>query len=472
MTSRPRAFTLIELLLVVGILAALSVILILVLNPAELLRQSRDSGRLSDMETLTKALSLSQTESLPLGNASTVYLSLPDTTITSGTSNCASVGAFPSSTIPPGWNLQCTAKINNRNVDGTGWLPVNLKKLSEGSPIGSLPIDPLTPSIGQFYSYVPGVSQYEVTSNLESQKYQPLEQGDGGQYGSLFEKGSSLTLLPIDYGCSSNGPCVWITDSSGVYKYSVLGGSLGRLGSAGTFQKPAGIAVDSMGNTYIGDAGFLLVQKFNQNGTHVAQFGSAGSGNGQFSAIGGLAADSGGNVYVVDTGNNRVEKFNSNGTYLSQFGTTGSGNGNFISPLGIAINASNNIYVVDSGNNRVEEFDSNGNYLMQFGSAGPGNGQFNQPDGIALDANGNVYVASFANNQGIEEFSPSGVWIASEGSAAAPITYPTTGTLAIDSGGNFYIPDATKVIDKLNSSMSYLLSFGSSFTGIQFITVK
>ena len=49
--SSRSAFTLIELLVVIAILAILAVVVVLVLNPAELLKQSRDANRLSDMQT-------------------------------------------------------------------------------------------------------------------------------------------------------------------------------------------------------------------------------------------------------------------------------------------------------------------------------------------------------------------------------------------------------------------------------------
>ena len=47
-----KGFTLLELLIVIAIIAVLSVILVLVLNPAETLKKSRDTQRMSDLSTL------------------------------------------------------------------------------------------------------------------------------------------------------------------------------------------------------------------------------------------------------------------------------------------------------------------------------------------------------------------------------------------------------------------------------------
>ena len=79
-----------------------------------------------------------------------------------------------------------------------------------------------------------------------------------------------------------------------------------------------------------------------------------------------------------------MEVFDKNGVYKSQFGTHGSGNGQFLYPVGIAFGAGGTIYVTDTGNNRVQEFDSSGTYLGQFGSYGQGEGEFFAPYGVAI----------------------------------------------------------------------------------------
>ena len=126
-----QSFTLIELLIVVGIVAILAVLVVLTLNPAELLKQARDSTRLSDMATINQALNIFNTDQGgSLGTASTTYVSIADTT-----STCANLG-LP--TLPSGYSYHCVATSTLRNVNGTGWIPVNFSSISSGSPIGQL----------------------------------------------------------------------------------------------------------------------------------------------------------------------------------------------------------------------------------------------------------------------------------------------------------------------------------------------
>src|SRR5258708_2836854 len=223
---RFSAFTLIELLIVIGIIAILSVVVLLTLNPAELLRQSRDSNRLSDMETLNKTISLYSTDQVggSLGNASTTYFSIVDSaaTSTAGT-DCSGVGLTP----PTGWTYHCSASSTLRKVDGTGWIPVSLKSISYGSPLGSsLPIDPInTYASGYYYTYIPGTgTAYALSTAMESQKYFAKSQNDGGYDPSRYETGTNPSLL-----ASSEGLVGWWTfdDGGGTVANDASGGGNG-----------------------------------------------------------------------------------------------------------------------------------------------------------------------------------------------------------------------------------------------------
>ncbi|MDP1706787.1 MAG: prepilin-type N-terminal cleavage/methylation domain-containing protein [bacterium] len=46
------SFTLIELLVVIAILAVLSVAVVFIINPADIIKQSRDTNRLTDLNNL------------------------------------------------------------------------------------------------------------------------------------------------------------------------------------------------------------------------------------------------------------------------------------------------------------------------------------------------------------------------------------------------------------------------------------
>jgi len=180
------AFTLIELLVVIAIIAILAVVVVLTLNPAELLRQSRDANRVSDMATLTSALNLYLTDQsgsggFSLGAVSSTGISVPDNT----SSTCGSLG-LPSLNASSGQQWYCASSTSSRSINNQGWIPVNLSKITAGTPIGSLPVDPTNQtSSGLFYAYNTNGTQFEITANLESQKYK-----------SQFAQNANTNLFP------------------------------------------------------------------------------------------------------------------------------------------------------------------------------------------------------------------------------------------------------------------------------------
>jgi len=73
-----------------------------------------------------------------------------------------------------------------------------------------------------------------------------------------------------------------------------------------------------------------------------------------------------GDVFVVNNAANIVKVYNSRGDFKFQFGSTGSGPGQFRNPTGIAINSNGEILVCDTGNSRIEVFDNEGHFKFQF----------------------------------------------------------------------------------------------------------
>ena len=243
-----------------------------------------------------------------------------------------------------------------------------------------------------------------------------------------------------------------------------------QFGSAGTgngqFSHPADTAVDSKGNIWVVDKGNNRLEEFNEKGEFLAKYASAGSGNGQLSSPGAIAIDSSDNVWIADTGNNRIEKFNSSGEYLLKTGTYGTGNGQFSGPEGIAVDSKGNVWVSDTYNGRVQKFNSSGEFLKLVGSYGSEAGQLGEPTGIDVSSSGNAYIADW-QNQRITEFNESGGYIRQFGTAGTgngQFAHPDG--LDVDSSNNVWVADeGNGRVQEFSSTGAYLGQFGSKGTG-------
>jgi tripartite motif-containing protein 71 len=248
----------------------------------------------------------------------------------------------------------------------------------------------------------------------------------------ISSKGSAQGQLgeptAIDAGPEGN---LWVTDrqnnrvssfrSQADQNLGAFVSQFGSLGSGeGQFNHPDAIDVDTKGNVWVGDRSNGRVEHFNSSGEYISEFGSPGSGQGQFSFAYpmGIASDTKGTLWITDVGNNRIQKWMLPPEvpgYGRSFGTAGSGDGQLQSPGDVAIDANGNFWVVDKANNRIEQFNSKGEYLAKFGGYGTGNGQFNRPTAIAIDPQGNLWVTDAGNNR-LQKFRPSGAFIDKYGS--------------------------------------------------------
>ncbi|MEO5618743.1 MAG: LamG-like jellyroll fold domain-containing protein [Candidatus Eisenbacteria bacterium] len=171
----------------------------------------------------------------------------------------------------------------------------------------------------------------------------------------------------------------------------------------GQFNEPVGVAVDFSGNVYVTDMGNDRVQVFNSSGVWQYSFGGTGSGPGQFRRPYGISIN-GGDLYVVDTGNYRVQKFTLAGSFVLQWGSLGSGNGQFQNPRGVAASGTGSVFVTDASLDRVQSFDGLGTYQLQWGSTGSAPGQFRGPIGIVADAGGGAVIVADSLNHRIQRF--------------------------------------------------------------------
>ena len=217
-----KAFTLIELLITIAIIAILGSATVLVLNPVEMMSQARDSQRVNDLGVIKKAVDLSifNNSSITTGTAQRVYLSLP-----SATAPACDASGLP--TLPSGWQYVCSSATNLTKIDGTGWLPINFTSTATPA-ITSLPIDPINSITGgKYYTYVTGGS-YELTAVMESDKENRSAVSDGGSLPGVLQVGTHIDLTPplrdkglVGYwgfegtGSIINGQTTYLYDSSG-----------------------------------------------------------------------------------------------------------------------------------------------------------------------------------------------------------------------------------------------------------------
>ena len=113
-----------------------------------------------------------------------------------------------------------------------------------------------------------------------------------------------------------------------------------------------------------------------------------------------VAWDKAGNIYIADgIGNtNRVVKVDKEGHFLKQWGSTGTGQGQFTGLKSMVIDAQDNVYVADLGNKRIQVFDSEGTFKREFGNVGSP-----QAMCITRGANQVLYVSHFSDWEGMED---------------------------------------------------------------------
>ncbi len=244
-----------------------------------------------------------------------------------------------------------------------------------------------------------------------------------------------------------------------------------NFGSQGTgngqFAEPSAVAVDSAGNIYVADNNDNdRIQKFDSSGNYISQWGNSGAGNGQISCPEGIAIDQYDVVYVAEPCVNLVQKFDSNGNFISQWGGFGTGDGEFNNVYDIDLDANDYVYTVDTFNSRIQKFDSNGDFISQWSTERPGDTQSSLPQGIAVDISGNVYVADTNNNR-IQKFDSNGDYITKwgvYGTGDGGLSQPSA--LTTDSGGNVYVADsANHRIQKFDSNGNYISQWGGFGTG-------
>ena len=224
-----------------------------------------------------------------------------------------------------------------------------------------------------------------------------------------------------------------------------------------------GVALRRLGELFIGDWGNNRIRRVDHSGiiTTVAGTGMQAYGGDGGPAVdahlahpSGIAFDSKGNLYFGDADNSRVRMIDEAGTITTVVHIPNS------LPSGIAIDHRDVIYFADRTNRKVWKIEGPGNLVLVAGSGrsgGAGDGgpataaSFGVPASVGVDRRGNVYVADIGNHN-VRRVDPLGVITTFAGSkqgafsgdrgpaTAAALQHPA-GVLP-DGRGNLYIADS------------------------------
>ena len=149
-------------------------------------------------------------------------------------------------------------------------------------------------------------------------------------------------------------------------------GHIVRSWGKGMFTIPHSIRIDPEGNIWTVDAASSKVYKFTPKGEkllEIAVGGQPATGS-AFNGATDVAFGPKGRIFISDGyGNARVLEYSSDGKRVREWGTSGTGPGQFRLPHGIATD-DGIIYVADRENGRVQRFDLDGRFLGEWPGLG------------------------------------------------------------------------------------------------------
>ena len=186
---------------------------------------------------------------------------------------------------------------------------------------------------------------------------------------------------------------------------------------------PADIAVDpnpdpvtgERGSVYIADGyGNHRIVVFDREGNYLRQWGSAGSGDGQFVEGGGghphcVVLGNDGLVYACDRGQNRIQVFDREGNLRRIIPVDPAAYGEAtLRATDIELSRDpeqRHLFVVDLGSNRIWILErESGDIVGSIGGSGHMAGEFTFPHTIVIDSQGNLYAAETVGGRRNQKF--------------------------------------------------------------------
>ena len=148
-----------------------------------------------------------------------------------------------------------------------------------------------------------------------------------------------------------------------------------RSWGSGLFTTPHGLRIDPQGNVWTVDGGSSMVLKFTKQGEKLLEIPVGGvpkspGCDGGLCGATDIAFGPNGRLFISDGYRNaRVLEYSREGKKIREWGSAGSGPGQFHLAHGIAY-ANGNLYVADRENNRVQRFDLDGKFLSEWTNVG------------------------------------------------------------------------------------------------------
>ncbi len=157
----------------------------------------------------------------------------------------------------------------------------------------------------------------------------------------------------------------------------------------GLFKIPHAIRLDLEGNVWTVDAGSSTVTEFSPTGKKLLQIDVGGQpeerGNG-FRGPTDITFAPKGRIFISDGyANARVLEYTADGKKVREWGSAGTGPGQFNLPHSIVVDENDILYVADRENGRIEKFDLDGKFLGEIPNLG-------RTYSLKLGANGTLWA--------------------------------------------------------------------------------
>ena len=157
----------------------------------------------------------------------------------------------------------------------------------------------------------------------------------------------------------------------------------------GLYKIPHALRLDPQGNVWTVDAASSTVIKFSPKGEKLLQIDVGGQPQESSSAFRGttdIAFAPNGRISISDGyANARILEYTANGKKVREWGSAGTGPGQFHLPHSIVADENNTLYVADRENGRIEKFNLDGKFLGEFPNLG-------RTYSLKLGANGTLWA--------------------------------------------------------------------------------